>query len=186
MVEKSKSIKDYWIEMAIREIWTQCHFAEISYNNIHSKAENNTDLVFSSIHSFLTHSANVSKLLQSKDHNFKIALVIEISDNSPIHNRVFRDHLENYDARLKKWIGKYARGTNIGTYNIGPKDFFKQKGLMLVSHYDPTTDEFIFIDQEIKLSMLFDDIVRIREAADNWVKSIENHVIEPPFDSFTK
>jgi hypothetical protein len=63
----SKAEKDFWIEMSIREIWTQSHFAEIAFNNINTKAPTGTDPVFSSIHSFLSHCANVSKLLKATD-----------------------------------------------------------------------------------------------------------------------
>jgi hypothetical protein len=59
--------KDFWIEMSIREIWTQCHFAEIAFKNINTKAPYGTDPVFSSIHSFLSHCSNVSKMLKATD-----------------------------------------------------------------------------------------------------------------------
>lgn len=62
-----KTERDYWVEMSIREIWTQAHFAELAYANIDIKATKDTDIVFSSIHSFLSHCAMVSKLLSGKD-----------------------------------------------------------------------------------------------------------------------
>ena len=56
---------DKTIEMGIREIWTQCRFAEISYSNIIDKSRRDVDTTFSSIHSFLSHCGIVSKLLWS-------------------------------------------------------------------------------------------------------------------------
>ena len=64
---KKRTEKDFWIEMSIREIWTQAHFAELAYQNIDPKAAGGTDAVFSSIHSFLSHCAIVSKMLSAKD-----------------------------------------------------------------------------------------------------------------------
>ncbi|MDP3445205.1 MAG: hypothetical protein Q8T08_20280, partial [Ignavibacteria bacterium] len=102
-----------WIEMSIREIWTQCNFAEISYANIDKKSANRIDMTFSSIHSFLSHCTMVSKLLNGKDirHDKELLIIknigqiLNINDNSLIHKRKFRNHLEHYDERLESWIG---------------------------------------------------------------------------------
>ena len=63
----AKTEKDFWIEMSIREVWTQCHFAELAFQNIDAKSAKGKDGVFSSIHSFLSHCANVSKMLKATD-----------------------------------------------------------------------------------------------------------------------
>src|SRR3989344_2204649 len=63
----NKTEKDLWVEMSIREIWTQAHFAEIAYSHIDPKAASGNDAVFSSIHSFLSHCAMVSKMLSASD-----------------------------------------------------------------------------------------------------------------------
>ena len=92
----NRNIIDYWVEMSIREVWTQSHFAQIAYSHIDPKASNGTDLVFSSIHSFLSHSAMVSKMLLAKsdDPSSKsIGDILGIPATSLIHNRKFRNHL---------------------------------------------------------------------------------------------
>lgn len=171
-----KSEKDLWVEMAIREISTQSHFAEIAYANINPKAANGNDVVFSSIHSFLSHCAMVSKMLRAKDEIGKaIGEVLNIPDDSVIHKRRFRNHLEHYDERMKRWIGRFAAGSNIGTYNIGPKAAIRGSGLptgnniILVSHYDPGTTEFTFVDEDFNLSELKTEASRIKALADRWV-----------------
>jgi len=65
----TKTEKDLWVEMSIREIWTQAHFAEIAFSHVDPKAASNNDAVFSSIHSFLSHCAMVSKMLSAKYDN---------------------------------------------------------------------------------------------------------------------
>jgi len=167
--------KDLWIEMSIREIWTQCHFAGISFNNINPKAKRASDAVFSSIHSFLSHCALVSKLLKAQDDSDPPTVIYQIlgvSDTSVIHNRTFRDHLDHYCERLKRWIEKYPSNVSLGTYNIGPKNFFKGKNMLLVSHYDPATEVFTFIDEDLNLREMYEEVLEIKVMADNWVKSL--------------
>lgn len=169
--------KDFWIEMSIREIWTQCHFAEISFNNIEPKAERGTDAVFSSIHSFLSHCALVSRLLKAKDDSSQLIVigeVLKVSNSSIIHNRTFRDHLDHYYDRLKKWIGKYPADINIGTYNIGPKNSFKVGKMLLVSHYDPDTEVFTFVDEDLNLREMHQEVSEIKVMADNWVGNLRH------------
>ncbi len=169
--------KDFWIEMSIREIWTQAHFAQISFNNIDSKATLTTDLVFSSIHSFLSHCANVSKLLKAENDELpKIIIgdIISVPKKSVIHDRTFRNHLEHYDERLKKWIREKGLNSAIGTYNIGPKSAFNVEGMVLVSHYDDTTKIFTFVDEDVNLTDLYNEVTDIKLKADNWVKALSS------------
>ena len=165
--------KDLWVEMSIREIWTQTHFAEIAYKNIDPKSKKGIDAVFSSIHSFLSHCANVSKMLEAKDDDAEktIGDILNISKSSVIHERKFRNHLEHYDERLKKWIQK-SKNKSIGTYNIGPKSAIKMPNMIFVSHYDPNTSTFTFVDEDFNLGVLYEEVKRIKNLADDWVNKI--------------
>jgi hypothetical protein len=177
-----RSEKDFWIEMSIREIWTQAHFAEISYKNIDIKAAANIDVVFSSIHSFLSHCVMVSKLLKSRDEKSRsIGDILNVSESSIIHNRKFRNNLEHYDKELRRWIRKKGVNANIGTYNIGPKSMIRIPNMVFVSHYDPTNDTFTFVNEDFNLGQLFEEVQRIKELADKWVKQVESGAINPPF-----
>lgn len=205
VIKKTK--RDYWIEMSIRETSTQCHFADIAYNNIDKKSAKPTDQAFSSIHSFLSHCAMVSKMLQAKEESrptwarssklFGIEInlkragktinpktvgdILGVSANSIVHKRTFRNHLEHYDERLKQWIGRFAEGANIGTYNIGSKKMFQGGNMILVSHYNPVTKTFTFVNQDFDLEELHDEIKRIQTLADDWVHQIQFNVISPPY-----
>lgn len=199
-----KTEKDYWIEMSVREIWTQARFAERAYGNIDPKAESGNDAVFSSIHSFLGHCAMISKMLKSYDRKtpqnlvevyldklfvflgvrkkvISIGEILNIENSSIIHNRRFRNHLEHYDERLRSWIKRFAAGANIGTYNIGPRASFNIANMILVSHYDPGTHIFTFLDKNFNLSELFNESQHIMTLADTWVNKIENRNLQPPF-----
>jgi hypothetical protein len=165
--------RDFWVEMSVREIWTQCHFAELAYMNLDSKARANIDAVFSSIHSFLSHCAMVSKLLRAKADSVTIEDVLKVSTTSKIHDRSFRNHLEHYDKRLKTWIKEKGLNAGIGTYNIGPKSMLPS-GVVFVSHYDPTSTTFTFVDEDINLRDLHTEIGEIKKVADAWVKNLRS------------
>jgi hypothetical protein len=179
-----KNTIDYWIEMSIREIWTQSHFAGIAYSHIYPKTVRGTDLVFSSIHSFLSHAAMVSKMLLAKSDDSvskSIGDILGIPPTSLVHNRKFRNHLEHYDERLKQWIKKAVMGRAIGTYNVGPKSMIGIPNMIFVSHYDPTNDTFTFVDEDFNLGELNTELVKINVLADEWVKKMEREIIKPPF-----
>lgn len=180
----SKTEKDFWIEMSIREIWTQAHFAEIAFRNIDPKARKSTDAVFSSIHSFLSHCANVSKMLLACDEeNPKktIGDILGVLKSSDVHNRKFRNHLEHYDERLKKWIKEKGINATIGTYNIGPKSMIQVQNMIFVSHYDPTDNTFTFVNEDFNLKNIFNETTKIKVLADDWVKKIQLGIISPPY-----
>jgi hypothetical protein len=179
-----KDEKDIWIEMSIREISTQANFAEISYSHIDPKAVNGNDAVFSSVHSFLSHCAMISKMLNANDSRNplkSIGSILGILDSSIIHQRRFRNHLEHFDERMQRWIGKFAAGANIGTYNIGPKTAIQIPNMIFVSHYDPSNSTFTFVDEDFNLSILYEEAVRIKSLADNWVNKMQFGEIIPPY-----
>lgn len=180
----NRSEKDFWIEMSIREIWTQAHFAELAYRNIDPKATRGTDAVFSSIHSFLSHCAMVSKMLVATDgesQSKSIGDILGIPGSSVIHNRKFRNNLEHYDERLKRWIRQYAAGTNVGTYNMGRKGAIRIPNIIYVSHYDPTDNTFTFVNEDFDLGVLYEEAQRIKGIAGAWVEAMEAGRIKPPF-----
>lgn len=182
MVKNKKTEKDFWVEMSIKEIWSQANFAEIAYRNINPKSAKGTDAVFSSIHSFLSHCANVSKLLKSNDDENpprSIGDILGVLKASIIHNRRFRNNLEHYDKELKKWIRSRGINVNIGMYNIGPKQMISN--MLFVSHYDPTDDTFTFVNEDFNLGRLNNEAIRIKCLADKWVKEVQFGIVNPPY-----
>jgi hypothetical protein len=167
--------KELWIEMSVREISTQAHFAEITFSHIDPKAESGTDLVFSSIHSFLSHCAMVSKMLIAEDKEdpaMSIGQILGVSKKSLIHKRKFRNNLEHYDERLIKWIRQHGVNSNIGTYNIGPKEIFRNPNMVFISHYDPNTMMFTFVNEDFDLGALFNEVSSIKRLSDKWVANL--------------
>jgi hypothetical protein len=123
----------------------------------------------------------VSKLLKASSDAIKIGDVLQISSSSPVHNRNFRNHLEHYDKELKKWIRKKGTNKAIGTYNVGPKSALQFPGIVFISHCDPATTTITFVDRDLNLTKLYNEIVRIKALADRWVKGVESGTTKPPF-----
>src|SRR5690606_30175802 len=88
-----------------------------------------------------------------------------------------------YDERLKGWISKHLDGVTIGTYNIGPKSMFDQQNTTYISHYDDGTKTFTFLNQDLDLAELFQEIEKIKDLADSWVKAMEQSKTTPPLAS---
>jgi len=163
------------LEMAIREVWTQCRFAELSYANINLKSQHGSEALSSSIHSFLSHCAMVSKFLWSThiagEGGEPIARILGVSDNSPIKSRSFRDTLEHYDRYLKEWVERRGEGINIMDHCVGPKSAVVGSNIIRVRNYDPTTMDFTLIDQDLDLNRLYQEILKIKDSADQWVRA---------------
>ena len=181
---QDKTEKDLWIEMSISEISTQARFADIAYKNINLKAVRDNDAIFSSIHSFLSHCAMISKMLKATDQGtppISIGVVLGIALTSVIHKRKFRNNLEHYDKELKRWIAQYGVDVNIGTNNIGPKAAIKAANMIFVSHYDPTDNTFTFVNKDFDLTLLYNESQAIRDIADKWTEAVILGRTQPPF-----
>ena len=87
--------------------------------------------VFRALHSFLTHCANISRLLfpgQRKNHNAQrratmLCDALDVNEDSPIADRSLRNHLEHYDERLDRWARSASRSAtaSFAADNIRPK-----------------------------------------------------------------
>jgi len=162
------------LEMAIREISTQCTFAEIAYSNIGQKSTNGEDGLFSSIHSFLSHCAMISKFLRSKhikgsDDEY-IAKILGITSSYKINNRAFRDTLEHYDEYLAEWVSRHGENVNIMDYCIAHEGAVIGSNMVKVRVYNPSTKIYTLIDEKTDLNKLYEEAIDIRGKADSWIK----------------
>jgi hypothetical protein len=171
-VVTERTERDLWVEMSVREIQRHCYFADGAYRKLDCKAGAGTDAVFFSIHSFLSHCAIVSRLLRAKADSLTIEDVLKVSTTLKIHDGSFRNHLEQYDERPKKWINENGTGTIIGSHKIGRKSMPLSKDVLFVSYDDRGT--FTFFYDDINLRDLYEEIVQVQAVADTWVKNMES------------
>ncbi len=166
--------RDLVSKMGILEIVNQAKFTEIAFENILKKSSGNNAATFSSIHSFLTHSAVISRLLWSPALaknvlNKTLADILNLQDNLKLKERKFRDVLDHYDEYLKKWIDEKNGNAGILDNNIGPKDKLKVSNAVWIRHYDPTTTVFTLIDKDLDLNEIHQEIKKVKAAAEKWL-----------------
>lgn len=131
---------------------------------------------FRTVHSFLTHISNVSRLIwppaftgkkkvcrckaelspcnhcvaRTRAADLQAALGLEGQDH-PLKNRTLRDHLEHFDERLDNWQQTSVNKNYVQDY-IGPRGGiagFDERDMM--RQLDPQTGEFIFRGESYSL-----------------------------------
>lgn len=127
--------------------------------------------VFRALHSFLTHTANISRLLfptgqkgdVAQERGIHLREVLDVDDNSPISDRSLRNHLEHYDERLDKWAQSVSGATkSIATDNIHPKGMGPNvPPSSTLRTYLTDSREFYFMGSTYELVPLVREIHRI-------------------------
>jgi hypothetical protein len=180
---------DFLKRIYIEEIKKQCEFAltAIEYFNLAiQKVLSDTiqeerqffhSEVFRQIHSFLTHTSNVSRMFwpmipkrkrdeTNENYTQRLAAMDQvvraeflkneygINDQNCLKDRRLRDHLEHYDERLDHWR-KNSTNHNIINNNIGPVGSIAgidESDMM--RWYDPSRKMFKFRGEEFNLECL--------------------------------
>lgn len=129
-----------------------------------------TSGVFFSAHAFLGATGNVSKLLWPPSENIagrgeELRQTLNVSDDSPVVPRTFRNHFEHFDERLEQWAIKSKR-RNLADSNVLPpgaiegiecEDFLR--------NLDPTTLNLTFRGDSYDLEIVEAALRKIYEAA---------------------
>lgn len=116
------------LQAFIYEVQHQCKFADLAFQDIVGALHEATaDRVFLAAHTFLVAVGNISKLLwptkrscEARGHELRGLL--QVSDDSVLKSRSFRDHFEHFDERLDKWVNS-SKCKNFADSNIGPPGF---------------------------------------------------------------
>lgn len=179
-----------WIYLS--EVSRQCGFAIDAYEAVrqHFQSEPDdwqTDFVFRSIHSFLTHAAQVSRLCWSTakkkfpnetPQQFsqrkrvsevrarRLRQVLGLPETGHIlEDRTIRDHLEHYDERLDYWAIT-SRRRNIVMDGIGPRDSYQGIDASdFMRNFDPNKMEFFFRTEEYSLYPIAVALAVLRQRA---------------------
>ena len=184
---------DFILNIFITEIEHQAKFALLAFDQVETTITNITKpeqypvfglnaIVFRNLHSFLTHSANISKLLWPVGSNENKSL--ELPDDNPekvrvlrainlrnilqlskshyqLQNRKLRNHLEHYDERLDDWA-KSSKNHNIVIDFIGSYDSvigIEQTDRM--RWYDPRTRMFYFRGEKFDLENIHSEVIEL-------------------------
>ena len=131
--------------------------------------------VFRALHSFLTHCANISRLLfpgqQKNNHaqcrGMMLCDALDVDENSPIADRSLRNHLEHYDERLDRWARSASKSATVSfaTDNIHPKGMGANvPPESTFRTYLTDSREFFFVGHTYELVPLASEVRRILEA----------------------
>lgn len=163
------------IDLFRMEIKNQCQFAIHSIESINKLmmppvATFDSNEVWFYIQSFLTSTANVSKLLfgtKEKVSSSRKPLrdLLNVSDDSVIRIRDMRNHFEHFDERIEKWdktsvrhnfADKLIGPTNM-IYGLEQSDHFR--------HFDTSNGAIRFNGEEYLIQPIVDELVKIHYAA---------------------
>ena len=130
--------------------------------------------VFRALHSFLTHCANISRLLfpgqrrnnQTRRRGKMLCDALDVDENSPIADRSLRDHLEHYDERLDRWARRASKSATVSfaTDNIHPKGMGANvRPESTFRTYLTDSKEFFFMGHTYELVPLATEVRKILE-----------------------
>jgi len=175
---------NYLKRVFINEVNNQCRFAIFAFNNIRISSTNlkleliNNYIPFYYIHSFLTHTGNLSKILWPNPNDEKLQSrgevlrqELNIIEDLYIKNRKFRNHIEHYDERIDRWAESSER-RNFADMNImsslnvilgiDPKDFFRT--------FNPEEMIFYFNHDEYHLVQAVKEIEDTYDKSKEWLR----------------
>jgi hypothetical protein len=133
--------------------------------------------LFSSIHSFLTHTSNVSKLLwpptgggdkqgrkDRKERGKVLRRILGLTGDNALKNRSLRDHLEHFDERMDTWrksVGD-AKKIKYKDYVVAPASTLKERSQVEnplgvsaeMRRFDPMSNTFTFRGEDFDLQKL--------------------------------
>lgn len=170
-------------DVYLEEIATQCRFALNAAAHVTAALQELHELapdaapreqrrahaeVFRTIHSFLTHASNVSRLLwpapprrrrKESDARYhercsavrriaraaELRSVLNLPENDhPLRNRRLRDHLEHFDERLDHWE-ETSKSHNYAQDIIAPAGaIVGMEATDMMRWFDPSTGSFVF------------------------------------------
>ncbi|PEJ48206.1 hypothetical protein CN692_24170 [Bacillus sp. AFS002410] len=157
------------------EIKNQCEFALHSIESINKLmkpplASFDSNEVWFYIQSFLTSTANISKLLFGTKNQISISRKplresLGVSEGSVIKIRDMRNHFEHFDERIEKW-NKTSVRHNFADKLIGPTNMIQ--GLEQGDHFrhlDTSKGSIRFNGEEYLVQPIVDEIIKIHTAA---------------------
>ena len=127
--------------------------------------------VFRTIHSFLTHTGNLSKLLwpgspgpgrNAKERKKRMDLrgqslrnILDLPDQGHVlGNRKLRNYLEHFDEELDAWAADKSGWDLVALDNFGPLGMIKAEGIKYIRCFNTVTYDLLFLDESVNLREL--------------------------------
>jgi len=120
-------MEKFALQAFMYELQHQCRFADLAFQDIaNALRESTADRVFLAAHTFLVAVGNISKLLwpmkkSSEARGHELRGLLQVSDDSVLNSRVFRNYFEHFDEHLDKWANSSKR-KHFADSNICPPE----------------------------------------------------------------
>ncbi|MBB5217181.1 hypothetical protein [Parapusillimonas granuli] len=135
--------------------------------------------VFRNIHSMLTHTANISRLLwpgnkqksARKQRAEALRLLLDLpADDHLLSDRTLRDDLEHFDERLDRWTTSSDAAPDywqdcIGSWDV-PHQQYGVKERNVMRHFDPSTQIFRFQGRPWNIPEMIDAVQALQHCVD--------------------
>ena len=164
----------------ISEIKHQCEFVFISLNLIQQGLEEKQQaMIWFSLHAFFGATGNLSKIfwpiMTAEEQTNKavkeqflfraktLRKLFDITDDSPLNKKKFRNHFEYFDSRIQQWAMECARHT-LSDRTIGLSG--RISGIDEIDslrNFDPTNQTLTFTGEELQLRPLIKVVEAINE-----------------------
>ncbi|PAE70576.1 hypothetical protein [Bacillus licheniformis] len=159
------------MEIFEREIKRQCRIFFMSVEYLDEYYENPTevgvDKVWYHIQSFLTSSANISKLLWGVNMRIsqsrkELREKLGVFEDSPLKHRKMRNFFEHFDEHLEKWVKDNSNSIFIDS-NIGPKTAIINDSdkYQFLRNFNPASNIITFKDHEYDMKVIADEVYKI-------------------------
>ncbi|MCY7446342.1 hypothetical protein MCZ36_15280 [Bacillus safensis] len=173
------------IEIFEIEIKRQCDifFSSVEYLKecLDSEKREQRQKIWYHVQSFLTSSANISRLLwgsYTKDYakyklrkelRKELRKKLNVSESSTLKSRKMRNLFEHFDEHIEEWATQ--PNSNYIDSNIGPKSAISIEGLnenQYLRHFDPSTGIITYQSYEYDMNEIVNEIYNIY--TENFVK----------------
>lgn len=162
---------------AVNEVLQQCEYADVAYSNIQNKQSN---IVFSSIHSFLSHCSVISRFLWEnraiKDkYRQSLAEILELDSNMQIRSRKFRDDFDHFDERLPIWLEGLGNENIFDSTVSDQRNFVSLEGsnAHFLRHFIRSENVYVFMDNELNLAELHEELHKISNTISDSMSRLE-------------
>jgi hypothetical protein len=149
--------------------------------------------IFRNVHSMLTHTSNISRLLwpgdkvkpSRKQRAQELRALIAVPDeNHILSDRSLRDHLEHFDERLDAWVARSGANPDFWQDFIGSWEVianYKAMDENVMRHFDPCTKTFRFQGYPWDVAEMIDAVQELRRRVDAKVVELMS-LLYPPHD----
>ncbi len=173
---------DFIAGVYVREILEQARLAQICFGHMNAALRRNAEAqeVFFYAHAFLSHTANVSKLLWTGGQRGKVAVeratrrcehlraMLGVANITLIEKRDARNRLEHYDEWLDTWVEESQSHNLIDMIISDPGGIAGAEPTDMFRFLDPNALTFTFRGETFNLREMATALSQIENAANAW------------------